>query len=106
MVTLTEKAVAEVKKKIAETEQLYLRVGVRGGGCSGFTYNLTLDDVFNEAKDTMIEQDGVKIVVDKRSSLYLSGSQIDYHDELMKQGFVFTNPQATGRCGCGSSFSV
>jgi iron-sulfur cluster assembly protein len=108
MITLTDKAVNEVKRIIEEinNDQKYLRVAVKGGGCSGFSYSLALDETYNDKKDTLIEQDGVQIVIDNRSQMYLSGSTIDYHDELMKKGFVFTNPNATGKCGCGNSFSV
>jgi iron-sulfur cluster assembly protein len=108
MITLTDIAVKQVKQIIAEmkNEQEYLRVGVKGGGCSGFQYSLALDEKYDKDKDTLIEQDGVKIVVDKRSALYLNGTQIDFHDEMLKKGFVFSNPNAVGKCGCGSSFSV
>ena len=108
MITLTEKAVNEIKRIIEElnNDQKYLRVAVKGGGCAGFQYSLALDETYNEKKDILIEQDGVNIVIDNRSQMYLSGSLVDYHDELMKKGFVFTNPNSTGKCGCGSSFSM
>lgn len=108
MITLTGKAVKQIKQIIADMNntQEYLRIGVKGGGCSGYQYSLALDEKYDEKKDTLIEQDGVKIVVDKRSALYLGGASVDFHDEVMKKGFVFSNPNATGKCGCGSSFSM
>lgn len=106
MVTLTEKAVSEVKRIIAEMEgDQYLRVGVRGGGCAGFSYALNLDTETSD-KDIIEEQNGIKIAIDKRSSLYLQDVSIDFHEDFMKRGFVFNNPNSRGKCGCGSSFSM
>lgn len=109
-ITLTEKAVKEIKHIITDqnmtAETTYVRAGVRGGGCSGFSYVFTLDENRDEAKDILIEQDGLKIVVDKRSALYIEGTTVDFHDSLDKRGFTFQNPNATGKCGCGSSFSA
>ena len=82
-----------------------LRIGVKGGGCSGLTYTLGFD---NEQKtgDKIIERDGVKMRVDWKSILYLAGTEIDYTDGLNGKGFVFNNPNAKKTCGCGSSFGV
>ena len=108
-ITLTERAAQEVKT-IVEQQKLslddtYLRVGVKGGGCSGFTYSLDLTDVKNE-QDEMFDSFGIQIVCDMKSYLYINGTSVDFKDELMGRGFVFNNPNATNNCGCGSSFSA
>ena len=108
-VTLTEKAASEVKRIIKEqelSEETVLRVGVRGGGCSGFEYSLGFDEHFDAAKDHVSDQNGIKLAVDRKSYLYLDGTSVDYYDGLDKRGFVFNNPSATKTCGCGSSFSA
>jgi len=111
-IIVTEKAASEVKRIIAEqkaagaAETLYLRISVRGGGCSGFQNKLDLDTVFNEKTDIRSEQNGVTLVVDKKSLLYLQGAMIDFHEDLNARGFRITNPQAKGTCGCGSSYSM
>jgi iron-sulfur cluster assembly protein len=111
-IIVTEKAAAEVKRIIAEqqaagaAETLYLRISVRGGGCSGFQNKLDLDTVFNEKSDVRSEQHGVTLVVDKKSLLYLQEAQIDFHEDLNARGFRITNPSAKGTCGCGSSYSM
>ena len=107
--TLSEKAADEIKTIIEQqeldTENVRLRVGVKGGGCSGFSYLL---DLTENQKDTdeELEQHGIKIICDPKSLLYLGGVTIDFKDELMGRGFVFNNPNATATCGCGSSFSA
>lgn len=111
-ITLTEKAAAEVTRIIGEqqasgaADQLYLRISVRGGGCSGFQNKLDLDTVYNEKTDLKSEQHGVFLVVDKKSLLYLQGATVDFHEDLNARGFRITNPQAKGTCGCGSSYSM
>ena len=116
-VLLTEIAAREVKniveqqyeaaRQAGETPKpLYLRVGVKGGGCSGFSYALDLTENMNEEADEHWQQDGVDIVCDSKSLLYLDGTRIDFKDEVMGRGFVFQNPNATSTCGCGSSFSA
>lgn len=111
-VVLTEKAAAEVKRIIADqhaegtTDKLYLRLRVVGGGCSGFQHKLDLDPQCNEKLDETFELNGVDIVVDKRSMLYLDGVTVDFHNDLNKRGFSITNPSAKSTCGCGSSFSM
>lgn len=108
-VILTESAAREIHKIIAEQEldasKVRLRVGVKGGGCSGFSYVL---DLTENQKDTdeLFEASGIKIVCDPKSLLYLSGTKIDFRDEIMGRGFVFSNPNASTSCGCGSSFAV
>ena len=108
-VQLTETAAQEIKKVIAEqkmSEKVALRVGVEGGGCSGFSYKLGFDEHVDEQTDTICEMHGVRVVVDKKSLLHLDGTEIDYHSGIDKRGFVFNNPNATKSCGCGSSFQV
>jgi iron-sulfur cluster assembly protein len=107
-VTLTEKAAAEVKKIITEQnlpEETVLRVGVQGGGCSGFSYSLGFDTSTSE-KDRVAEVHGVKLAVEKKYDPYLEGTVVDYYDGLEKRGFVFNNPNVVKSCGCGSSFQV
>lgn len=107
-ITLTENAAVEVKKVMDEQkmDEVLLRVGVAGGGCSGFSYSLGFDKAFDEEKDVKVQQHGIDVVVDKKSELYLEGVTIDFYSGLEKRGFVFDNPNATKSCGCGSSFSV
>jgi iron-sulfur cluster assembly protein len=107
-IVLTDKAYSEVKKimeanKIPETYGL--RVGVKGGGCSGLSYSLGFDSEARES-DKIINKDGVRIFVDPKSLFYLSGTQLDFTDGLNGRGFVFNNPNATKTCGCGSSFGA
>ena len=109
-ITVTEKAANEVKRILKEQEGLpekvYLRMRVVGGGCSGFQHKLDLDPNMNPKLDDVFDVHGVSVVVDKRSSMYLGGVQVDYHDELTRSGFSVTNPNAKTTCGCGSSFSM
>jgi iron-sulfur cluster assembly protein len=109
-VFLSEGAAAQVKRIITDEEldpaKIRLRVGVKGGGCSGFSYLLDLTETQKET-DEVFEQHGVTIICDPKSLLYLSGTTIDYKDEgIAARGFVFQNPNATSSCGCGSSFAV
>lgn len=108
-VTLTEGAAREVRNIIQQQEldadKVRLRVGVKGGGCSGFSYLLDLTETQKET-DEVFEQHGIKVIVDPKSLLYLNGTVIDFRDEIMGRGFVFQNPNATTTCGCGSSFSA
>jgi iron-sulfur cluster assembly protein len=109
-IMLTETAAKEIKKIIDEqnlpADQTRLRVGVKGGGCSGFSYMLDLTEEPIQESDEEMEAHGVKIVVDMKSYLYLNGVEIDFKDEVMGRGFVFKNPNATSTCGCGSSFTA
>jgi iron-sulfur cluster assembly protein len=79
---------------------------VTGGGCSGFQNKLDLDENFDDQKDVLLMQDGIRIAVDKRSALYVQGATVDFHDSLEKRGFVVNNPNARGTCGCGQSFQM
>lgn len=105
--TLTESAVTKLQELIAEegNPDLMLRVFVQGGGCSGFQYGFTFDEVKNE-DDFDFAFDGVKVLIDGMSMQYLEGSTVDFQDEFMSSGFVIKNPQAVSTCGCGSSFAV
>jgi iron-sulfur cluster assembly protein len=108
-VSVTERAAGEVSKIISEQNlpaETMLRVGVAGGGCSGFSYSLTFDTKHDELADEVFECHGLKVVVDRKSDLYLDGTSVDFYDGLDKRGFVFNNPNATTSCGCGSSFSA
>ncbi|MCO6435988.1 MAG: iron-sulfur cluster assembly accessory protein [Phycisphaerae bacterium] len=116
MVMLTERAAKEVSQIIEqqneaarssneEAKPLYLRVGVKGGGCSGFSYSLDLTESKSDQDETW-DQHGVQVICDPKSHLYLDGTEIDFKDEVMGRGFVFKNPNATSSCGCGSSFSA
>ncbi len=108
-VTLTEAAAQEVMRARGEAgypDTMVLRVGVAGGGCSGFQYSLGFDDATDEVKDHVVDQHGVQVAIDKKSALYLDGTTIDYYSGLDRRGFVFENPNAVKSCGCGSSFSA
>ena len=104
LIALTEKAILQLKKMSEEMEigHLTIRVGLKGAGCSGFKYDMMFDDIIGEM-DEVLEQDGIKIVVDGISAQYLEGTSIDYQDTLMSSGFTFTSPKALGSCGCGKS---
>jgi len=103
----TESAATKVKDLIEEegNPDLKLRVFVQGGGCSGFQYGFTFDEVVNE-DDTAMEKNGVTLLIDSMSYQYLAGAEIDYKDDLEGAQFVIKNPNATSTCGCGSSFSA
>lgn len=106
-VKLSDRAAQEIKKIMATKdipEGFSLRVGVRGGGCSGMSYILGFDKM--REHDTSFEVDGITVYMDKRHGLYLMGTMIDYHDGLNARGFTFNNPNATKTCGCGSSFAA
>ena len=109
-ISLSEAAAKEVKRIIEEqklpAEQTRLRVGVRGGGCSGFSYLLDLTEEQPGEQDEAMDSNGVPILVDMKSLLYLDGTEIDFRDGVMGRGFVFKNPNATTTCGCGSSFTA
>jgi iron-sulfur cluster assembly protein len=108
-ITLTPAAAREIKAIIQQqeldAEKVRLRVGVKGGGCSGFSYLLDLTEN-QKPTDEELEQHGIRIICDPKSLLYLRGTTIDFRDEIMGRGFVFQNPNATSTCGCGSSFTA
>jgi len=103
----TDNAANKVQQLIAEeeTDGLMLRVFVQGGGCSGFQYGFTFDENTQEG-DTVVEKNGVKLLIDPMSFQYLVGAEIDYKEDLQGSQFVIRNPNATTTCGCGSSFSA
>lgn len=109
-IAISDLAAREIKKIIKENElpeeSTRLRIGVKGGGCSGFTYVLDLTEEAPGDSDEELDSQGLRIVVDSRSLLYLEGVEIDFRDEIMGRGFVFKNPNATSTCGCGSSFTA
>ncbi len=108
-IKLTEAAAVEIKRVMDEQgrEDLkYVRVGVVGGGCSGFQYAFNFTDQYDAKDDFIQEHHGVGVVVDKKSDLFLDGTTIDFYSGLDKRGFQFDNPNAVKSCGCGSSFSA
>jgi len=106
MISLSPQALEHVKQLMQQEQQAgaALRVGVKGGGCSGLSYVMGFETTVRE-QDQVFEQDGVKIVVDPKSLLYLDGTFIEYQGGLGGQGFAFKNPNAKSSCGCGSSFN-
>lgn len=108
MITITEKAKIKIDNLMRDSqldEHYFLRVSVKGGGCSGLSYNLDFD---NEEKtgDQFFEDQGIRIALDMKSFLYLAGTELDFTDGLNGKGFNFNNPNASRSCGCGESFSV
>ena len=108
-VVLTERAAKEILRVIAEQNfpaTTWVRIGAKGGGCSGFTYVLDFDQNGPTEFDLSFEMHGVKVVIDKKSEFFMGGTILDFNDGLLDRGFVFKNPLATGTCGCGTSFSA
>jgi iron-sulfur cluster assembly accessory protein len=109
-IRITERAALEVLRVIEEQgferDATWVRVGAKGGGCSGFTYVLDFDLEGPTEFDLTFEEHGVRLIVDKKSEFFMGGTVLDFNDALLDRGFVFKNPAATGSCGCGSSFSV
>lgn len=106
MINLSEKAEIEVRRLIAQHKPgTFLRVGVKSGGCSGMTYDINFDDQTSDT-DKTYEVNGIKIACDPKSFIYLYGMTIDFSPSLVGGGFKFINPNATGSCGCGTSFTV
>ncbi|MEJ8803017.1 HesB/IscA family protein [Pontibacter sp. H249] len=106
-ITLTERALAEVKNIMQEKSvpaEYGLRVGVQGGGCSGMSYLLGFDKP--KDSDEIFQLEGVNLIMDKKHAMYVLGMEVDFQDGLNARGFVFNNPQASSTCGCGSSFSA
>ncbi len=106
---LTERAAKEVRTIIEQqeldAEKTYLRLGVKGGGCSGFSYTLDLTETCHE-QDEQWDIEGIRVICDPKSQIYLNNTELDFKDEVMGRGFVFNNPNASHTCGCGSSFSA
>jgi iron-sulfur cluster insertion protein len=107
MIEITNNAVLKIADLLAEENNpmLKLRTFVQGGGCSGFSYGFTFDEIQNE-DDFVVEKDSVTLIIDAMSMQYLSGATIDYKEDLTGSSFNITNPNAQSTCGCGSSFSV
>jgi len=108
MITVSENAKQHALSLIANEnspEGTFIRVGIEGGGCSGLSYKLVFDTIITES-DQVFEDKGIKIAVDKKSFLYLVGTELDYAGDLNGKGFVFVNPNASRTCGCGESFGV
>ncbi len=106
MIHITEAAVKEIRKVKAEeelSEEVPIRIGIKAGGCSGFTYTFEFDATKGKF-DLEFESNGLKILVDKKSHLYIDGTEIDWSYSLIDRGLKFTNPSAKGSCGCGTSF--
>lgn len=109
IITVSEKARVRLQELLVEQkldrETYFLRVGVKGGGCSGLSYELGFDNIPQDG-DNVVEDNGVKIVIDKKSFLYLFGTELDFSDGLNGKGFQFINPNASRTCGCGESFAI
>lgn len=106
-ITITPDAISEIKRLKTSTDiqpGQALRIGVKGGGCSGLSYLLAFDDI--KAGDNIYEVDGAEIIMEKAHLMYVIGMQVDYGDGLNARGFTFTNPNAKETCGCGTSFSA
>lgn len=107
MINVSDSAKSRAIQLMAEDNKpdSFIRVGVKGGGCSGLMYDLSFDNKLND-DDKELESNGVKVVVDKKSFLYLVGTTLDYSGGLNGKGFIFVNPNAERTCGCGESFSL
>src|SRR5260221_14391788 len=107
-ISISPVAAEQIKLQLEKrgTPESYLRLGIKGGGCSGLSYVLRFEDDSPKDRDTVFEEHGVKVVVDKKSLVYLNGSTLDWEKTLLKQGFKFINPNEKSSCGCGHSFTV
>ncbi len=108
IIIITEKALKQIKKIKSENripDSVPLRVSVKGGGCSGLMYDMSFDEMKKEG-DSVLNYDGLDVLIDGKSLFYLTGTVLDFSDGLNGKGFTFTNPNATRTCGCGESFSV
>ena len=104
-IAITEKAIGELKRLGAGGNR-FLRVKVAPGGCSGMTYTASVESTLNAGDRTLIEKDGLRLVADEGSLIFLDGLNIDFSDDLVQAGFRFTNPRAAKSCGCGASFAL
>jgi len=107
LITLTEAAVKEVQRliNVQGIEEGGLRLGVKGGGCSGLSYTINFDEKIGQY-DQVYEISGIKVIVDAKSAIYLQGTQLDYQKDMLSGNFKFLNPNANKTCGCGESFSA
>jgi iron-sulfur cluster assembly protein len=110
MITVTEKALNHIIQLMIDAgitpDTHHLRVGVKGGGCSGLSYVMDFDDKTDETDEVVMVDGGLKVVIDRKSVLYLFGTQLNYSDGLNGKGFQWENPNASRTCGCGESFSL
>jgi iron-sulfur cluster assembly protein len=110
MITVSEKALQHVINLMMESgitpDSHHLRVGVKGGGCSGLSYVMDFDDTIEQTDETVEVNGGLKVVIDRKSVLYLYGTELDYSDGLNGKGFQWGNPNASRTCGCGESFAL
>lgn len=110
MITVSEKAQRQIEKLMSESnltlETHFLRVGVKGGGCSGLSYKMDFDDKTDELDEIITLDSGLKVVIDRKSVLYLFGTELTYSDGLNGKGFQWENPNASRTCGCGESFAL
>jgi iron-sulfur cluster assembly protein len=104
-ITFSEAAVARGRQVLVDKNAEWVRLGIRGGGCSGLSYFMEFVEEPQE-KDKQIAIDGLQVCVDRKSYLYLNGTEIDFEETLVRNGFVFNNPQAKRSCSCGESFSI
>lgn len=106
MITITENAAKKIQEFLQDDKEAKgLRIFIKGGGCSGYSYSMALEPTISE-DDTVIEKDNIKVIVDPQSMPLISGSEVDYVDSLQGSGFAIKNPGATKTCGCGSSFAT
>lgn len=107
-VFISAKAAEQIKIQLQKrgTPNAYLRLGVKGSGCNGYSYSLQYEDSSPRDKDLIFNLDGIKVVIDRKSILYLNGSTLDWEQTLMSSGYKFINPQEKTKCGCGESFTV
>lgn len=107
--TITDNAITQLKKLMSEdakvTDEHFLRVGIKGGGCSGLSYELAFDNI-NQEGDNIFETNNITVHIDKKSYLYLFGTELNYSSGLNGKGFEFINPNASRTCGCGESFAI
>jgi iron-sulfur cluster assembly protein len=110
MITISEKALSHLFELMVSEgltpDTHHLRVGVKGGGCSGLSYVMDFDDATDEFDETVMLDGGLKVVIDRKSVLYLYGTELDYSDGLNGKGFQWANPSASRTCGCGESFAL
>ena len=109
LIAISQGAVDKIRALMTEHQKpagTMVRVGIKGGGCSGFSYTFSFETNQATKFDHIIEKDDVKLIIDKKSAIYMAGTELDYEDTLMKSGFVFKNPRAKTTCGCGSSFAA
>lgn len=108
MIALTENAAKEIRRIMQENslkESIPVRLGIKGGGCAGFTYYFDFEQKTPDKFDRTFESQSLKVIVDRKSLLYIDGTEVDFKTSLMERGFKFDNPKANAACGCGTSFT-